>query len=260
MKNHQAIENLKTFLDEKVEDYNRPSFINSDPISIPHRFSKKEDIEISGFLAATIAWGQRKTIVKNANRLIEWMDIFPHNFILNFTENDLAPFRKFAHRTFNGIDCEYFLWALKNIYQNHAGLENAFCGDFDKTDDSVKNAIINFRKIFFEMDHPARTGKHVADPARKSAAKRINMFLRWMVRKDTKGVDFGIWTKITPSQLICPLDVHSGNIARKLGLLHRKNNDWQAAEELTLVLKMLDPVDPVKYDFALFGVGVFENN
>jgi uncharacterized protein (TIGR02757 family) len=258
MKNHQTIKNLKTFLDVKAELYNRPDFIADDPISIPHRFSKKEDIEISGFLAATIAWGQRKTIVKNANRLVDWMDLSPHDFILNFTENNLSPFRKFAHRTFNGIDCEYFLWSLKNIYQNHAGLENAFCGGFDNTDDDVKAAIINFRKIFFEMKHPARTGKHVADPARKSAAKRINMFLRWMVRRDTNGVDFGIWAKIDPSQLICPLDVHSGNIARKLGLLHRKNNDWQAAIELTNFLRKLDPADPVKYDFALFGVGVFE--
>ncbi len=258
MKNHQEIKNLKTFLDDKVEQYNRPSFIDSDPISIPHRFSKKEDIEISGFLAATIAWGQRKTIVKNANRLVEWMDISPHDFILNFTETDLSPFRKFAHRTFNGTDCEYFLWSLKNIYQNHNGLEGSFCQGFKSSDDNTKNAIINFRKIFFEMEHPARTGKHVANPDRKSAAKRINMFLRWMVRKDNNGVDFGIWPKINPSQLICPLDVHSGNVARKLRLLHRTNNDWQAAMELTNYLRKLNPADPVKYDFALFGVGVFE--
>jgi uncharacterized protein (TIGR02757 family) len=251
---------LKTFLDSKVELYNSPAFIEDDPISIPHQFSKKEDIEISGFLAASIAWGQRKTILKNANQLIQWMDKDPFNFVLNFSDKDLVPFRAFVHRTFNGIDCEHFLWSLKNIYQNHGGLEGAFCNDLGTESENVKEAIVNFRKIFFEMENPARTEKHIANPARKSAAKRINMFLRWMVRKDSNGVDFGIWQKIAPSQLICPLDVHSGNIARKLGLLQRKNNDWQAAEVVTANLKKFDPVDPVKYDFALFGMGVAEKS
>jgi len=251
------MENIKTFLDAKVERYNNPDFISDDPISIPHQFSRKEDIEIAGFLAATIAWGQRKTIVRNANKLIRWMDDSPHDFILNFTDNDLTAFRKFTHRTFNGIDCEYFLWSLKNIYQNHDGLENAF-DHFNKGDKNIKQAINNFRIVFFELDHPLRTGKHIANPEKNSAAKRINMFLRWMVRSDTNGVDFGIWKKINPSQLICPLDVHSGNVARKLGLIQRKNNDWQAAEELTEKLKTFDPDDPVKYDYALFGLGIFE--
>jgi len=252
------MQQLKSFLDSKVELYNNLAFIEDDPISIPHQFSKKEDIEISGFLAASIAWGQRKTILKNANQLIYWMDNDPYNFVLNFTDKDLTPFRKFVHRTFNGIDCEYFLWSLKNIYQNHGGLEGVFCIDFSLESENVKEAIIKFRKVFFEMQYPARTGKHIANPEKKSAAKRINMFLRWMVRSDTNGVDFGQWKKIHSSQLICPLDVHSGNVARKLGLLERKNNDWQAAEDLTNNLKMLDPADPVKYDFALFGIDVYE--
>jgi uncharacterized protein (TIGR02757 family) len=252
------MKNIKSFLDAKVELYNSPAFIVDDPISIPHQFSKKEDIEISGFLAATIAWGQRKTILKNANQLILWMDKDPYNFVLNFSDKDLVPFRAFVHRTFNGIDSEYFLWSLKNIYQNHGGLEGAFCNGFNSDHENVKEAIINFRKVFFEMQHPARTGKHIANPEKKSAAKRVNMFLRWMVRNDENGVDFGIWQNINPSQLICPLDVHSGNVARKLGLLQRKNNDWQAAEELTNNLGKFDPNDPVKYDFALFGMGVAE--
>jgi len=256
--NRLNMPSLKSYLDEKVELYNNSAFIINDPISIPYLFSKKEDIEISGFLSATIAWGQRKTIVNNAKQLIEWMDGTPHDFIINFTDQDLTHFRKFIHRTFNGTDCEYFLWSLKNIYQNHDGLEGAFCNGFNPAGENIKDAIIHFRKIFFDLDHPARTRKHIADPNMKSAAKRINMFLRWMVRNDAKGVDFGVWTKIKPSQLICPLDVHSGNVARKLGLLQRKNNDWQAAEELTNKLKLFDPIDPVKYDFALFGLGVSE--
>ncbi len=254
------MKDIKSFLDSKVEQYNNTDFIVDDPISIPHQFSKKEDKEISGFLAASIAWGQRKTILKNAGRLIQSMDNDPHSFILNFSNKDLAPFRKFVHRTFNGTDCEYFLWSLKNIYQNHGGLEGAFCHGLSTSHENVKEAIINFRKMFFELEHPARTEKHMADPGRKSAAKRTNMFLRWMVRLDSKGVDFGIWNKIKPAQLICPLDVHSGNVARKLGLLQRNYNDWQAADELTTKLKMFDPADPVKYDFALFGIGVSEKS
>lgn len=248
---------LKSFLDEKVELYNTVAFIEKDPISIPHLFSKKEDIEIAGFLAATIAWGQRATIVKNALRLIRNMDHAPYDFVMNFKESDLSVFRTFVHRTFNGDDCKYFLWTLKNMYQKYGTLESAFCNGFDAESPDTKTAILLFRERFFELDHLPRTQKHVANPQRKSAAKRINMFLRWMVRKDEQGVDFGIWKKIKPSQLICPLDVHSGTVARKMGLLTRNVNDWQAAKELSEALKRMDDEDPVKYDFALFGLGIY---
>jgi len=249
---------LKELLDTKARQYNNLQFIGTDPISIPHLFTKNEDIEIAGFLSAVIAWGQRPTILKNAHSLVEWMDFSPHDFILSFTEKDLKPFKKFVHRTFNGEDCEFFLWSLKNIYQNYQTLENAFTLGFSLSESNTKQAIILFRKRFFEIEHPPRSQKHIADPEKNSSAKRLNMFLRWMVRQDKTGVDFGIWTKILPSQLICPLDVHVANVARKLGLLSRKMNDWQAAEELTAVLKTFDENDPVKYDFALFGLGIFE--
>ncbi len=255
---NQNIEDLKAFLDSKFMLYNSSSFIETDPISIPHLFSRKEDIEISGFFAATLAWGQRVTIINNTKKLMGWMDNAPLDFILNFTQHDLNPFQRFVHRTFNGIDCEYFLWSLKNIYQNYGSLEIAFCDGFQPDVLNVKKALVNFRKVFFELDHPTRTEKHIANPAKKSSAKRLNMFLRWMVRVDDRGVDFGIWKKIIPAQLICPLDVHSARVARKLGLLKRHINDWSAAEELTENLKLLDNKDPVKYDFALFGLGIFE--
>lgn len=249
---------LKQFLDEKADFYNSVKFIKSDPISIPHLFTKKEDIEIAGFLTATIAWGQRKTIVANASKLMQWMDYAPYQFITDFTDKDLSSFRHFVHRTFNGTDCEYFLWSLKNIYQKHGGLEKVFTTDFNPESNHTKSAITGFRELFFELDHPHRTEKHIANPVKKASAKRINMFLRWMVRCDNSGVDFGIWKSIRPSQLICPLDVHSAAVARNLSLLKRRINDWQAAEELTERLKQYDPDDPVKYDFALFGLGIFE--
>ena len=248
---------LEDFLDEKHDQYNRPEFIESDPISIPHLFSKKEDIEISGFLAATIAWGNRKMIVRNANRLVELMDYSPFDFVMNFSDKELQSFENFVHRTFNGTDCIYFLESLRNIYQNYKGLEAVFSHEIKNTG-SVKDAIIYFRKVFFELPFPDRTGKHVANPEKNSSAKRINMYLRWMVRNDNRGVDFGIWKTIKPAGLFCPLDVHSGNISRKLGLLNRKANDWKAVDELTTNLRTFDNIDPVKYDFALFGLGVFE--
>jgi len=248
---------LKDFLEEKHDQYNRPEFIESDPISIPHLFSKKEDIEISGFLSATIAWGNRKMIVRNAKRVVELMDYSPFDFVLNFSDKDLKPFENFVHRTFNGTDCIYFLESLRNIYQNHNGLEAVFLKEIKNTG-SVKDAIIYFRNVFFELPFPDRTGKHVANPEKNSSAKRINMFLRWMVRNDSRGVDFGLWEKIKPAGLFCPLDVHSGNISRKLGLLNRKINDWKAVDELTSNLGAFDKTDPVKYDFALFGLGIFE--
>ncbi len=247
---------LKPFLDQKADQYNNRQFIPADPVSVPHLFSKKEDIEIAGFLAAVIAWGRRSTIVANASRLVQWMDYAPHHFILDFTDRDLAPFRHFVHRTFNGEDCEFFMWSLKNIYQNHGGLEQAFSGGEPIND--AGEAILRFRSIFFEQEHPQRTEKHLANPAKKASAKRINMFLRWMVRRDDKGVDFGIWKSIPPARLICPLDVHVAATARRLALLRRKANDWQAALELTQNLRLLNADDPVRYDYALFGLGVFE--
>ena len=250
MQNKQEIYQL---LEEKYDQFNRKSFIASDPISIPHLFSKKEDIEIAGFLAATIAWGQRKTIINNANKLVKLMDNSPYDFILNHTIKDLLRFNEFKHRTFNSIDICYFITSLKNIYNNHNGLESVFS---EKED--MQNAIHYFKTIFFELEHPNRTTKHVSDPLKNSAAKRINMFLRWMVRNDKRGVDFGIWNSIKTECLMCPLDVHSGNVARKLGLLKRSQNDWKAVTELTNNLKKFDLKDPVKYDFSLFGLGVFE--
>ncbi|NNK22366.1 MAG: TIGR02757 family protein [Winogradskyella sp.] len=247
---------LKEFLDEKVLLYNNPKFIESDPIQIPHIFSKKEDIEIIGFLTATIAWGNRKSIITNANRMVEFLDGSPYEFVMNHQGADLEKLLPFVHRTFNGYDFFQFVTSLKHIYIKHNGLETVFAKHADK--DSLQNSIHNFKKIFFEIEHLERSKKHVSDPIKNSAAKRINMFLRWMVRNDNNGVDFGIWKSLSPSLLSCPLDVHSGNVARKLGLLKRKQNDGKALAELDKSLRGLDANDPVKYDFALFGLGVFE--
>lgn len=248
---------LKELLDEKATHYNSPEFIESDPIQIPHLFTKKEDIEISGFLAATIAWGQRPTIIKNAKKLVEEMDFAPHDFILNHTSQDLKRFEGFVHRTFNYDDLLFFITSLQNIYKHHTSLENCFIPAAG--DQNLKNGINNFRNIFFEIEHLERSKKHVSDPFRNSACKRINMYLRWMVRPNDTGVDFGIWKNISPALLSCPLDVHTGNVARALGLLQRKQNDWKAVEELDASLRKFNPADPVLYDFALFGMGVFEN-
>jgi len=247
---------LKEFLDSKVEQYNRPDFITSDPIQIPHLFTKKEDIEIAAFLSATIAWGNRKSIINNANKMMHLLDNSPHDFIINHQEQDLEKLETFVHRTFNGLDFITFIKSLKHIYKNHNGLEAIFAKHAQ--DNSMQKAIHLFKHTFFEIEHLQRTQKHVSDPLKNSAAKRINMFLRWMVRKDNTGVDFGIWQTISPSQLSCPLDVHSGNVARKLGLLKRKQNDGKALNELDIALRKFDKNDPVKYDFALFGLGVFE--
>jgi uncharacterized protein (TIGR02757 family) len=293
-------EELKNFLEEKTAKYNSPAFIESDPVSIPHRFTKKEDIEISAFLSSVIAWGNRKSIITNATRLMQMMDDSPHDFILRHSPSDLKPLKKFVHRTFNGNDTVYFVRSLKNIYMNHGGLGGVFreagnnklhnktsspnpfsekrMGTHDGDDikenalknkrtsalfsmtseDSVANRIHCLKKIFYSLPPHARTTKHLPDPLRNSSSKRINMFLRWMVRNDSKGVDFGLWNFLQPSQLYIPLDVHTGNVARKLGLLKRKQNDWKAVAELTSRLSTFDSTDPVKYDFALFGLGVFE--
>ena len=247
---------LKSFLDYKVEQYNTPEFIDSDPIQIPHLFSKKEDIEIAGFLTATISWGNRKSILNNSHKLMELLDMSPHDFVMNHGENDLKNLQGFVHRTFNSDDLIYFISSLKNIYGRHRGMQSIFSEN--STVASLQPAIHKFKSVFFELPHEKRTEKHVSDPFKNSAAKRINMFLRWMVRNDRTGVDFGIWDNLSPSQLSCPLDVHSGKVARKLGLLKRKMNDAKALVELDDNLRKLDPLDPVKYDFALFGLGVFE--
>ena len=247
---------LKEFLDEKVILYNNPKFIDSDPIQIPHLFSKKEDIEIAGFLTAIISWGNRTMIIRNAHKMMELLDSSPHDFILNHQEKDLKSLEGFVHRTFNYIDFQQFIKSLQHIYVRHGGLETALAiQDQTKT---YQTAIHNFKTLFFEVQHQQRTQKHISDPLKNSAAKRINMFLRWMVRNDKSGVDFGVWQTHNPSFLSCPLDVHSGNVARKLKLLPRKQNDWKAVAELDKNLRSLDASDPVKYDFALFGLGVFE--
>lgn len=244
---------LFDFLEEKVNLYNNPNFIESDPIQIPYLFHRKEDVEIAGFLAASIAWGNRKMIIKNAHKMVELMGNSPYDFVMNHTDNDLERLQNFVHRTFNSDDFIGFVKGLKNVYTKHNSLENVF-----NRHEDLQLSIHHFKHDFFDGTHLPRTEKHISDPLKGSAAKRINMFLRWMVRNDKK-VDFGIWKSISPSQLSCPLDVHSGNVARKLGLLTRKQNDAKALQELDLNLRKLDAKDPVKYDFALFGLGVFEN-
>ena len=248
---------IKEFLDDKVNKYNTVDFIADDPISVPHRYSLKEDIEIAGFLAATIAWGNRKIIVKNGHRMLDMFGESPYDFVMSHDEHQLKRLEGFVHRTFSHIDLIHFIKALKHIYEAKGGLENVFSSFAKK--DSVQPAIHHFKKIFFEIPHPSRTTKHISDPLNGSAAKKINMYLRWLVRTDKCGVDFGLWKSIKPSQLSCPLDVHSGNIARELGLLNRTHNDARAVEELDIALRLLDKKDPVKYDFALFGLGIFED-
>jgi uncharacterized protein (TIGR02757 family) len=257
---------LKSFLDEKVIQYNTLDFIESDPVQIPHLFSQKEDIEIAGFLSATIAWGNRKMIIKNSHKMMDLMGNSPYDFVMSHSKNDLERLESFVHRTFNGQDFASFIKGLHHIYKNQGGLEAAFSqnlnGNFNYNDNgktvNLQNNISEFKKLFFAIEHQNRTQKHISDPMNGSAAKRINMYLRWMCRQDKKGVDLGIWKSISPALLSCPLDVHSGNVARKLGLLTRKQNDSKAVAELDLKLRGLDPIDPVKYDFALFGLGVFE--
>lgn len=248
---------LKAFLDEKAGLYNQASFIETDPIQIPKQFSQKENREIAAFLTASIAWGQRPTIIKNAGRLLQMMDHKPFDFLINTSENEWAGFMDFKHRTWNGDDCFFFLRSLKNIYKNHGGLEAVFTKGYLK-EQSIESALRYFRQVFFELGSLPRSQKHVANVDKGSSAKRLNMFLRWMVRKDKAGVDFGLWEKIPMAALQIPLDVHTGRQARQLGLLKRKQNDWKAVRALTKRLKEFDPEDPVKYDFALFGLGIFE--
>ncbi|WP_395048892.1 TIGR02757 family protein [Flavobacterium sp.] len=247
---------LKDFLESKVLQYNTIDFIEPDPISIPHRYFLIEDIEIAGFLASSIAWGNRKMITKNGHRMMDLLGNSPYDFVMTHNDYQLERLDGFVHRTFNADDFKYFIKALKHIYTNKGGLESIFIQN--QTETSLQPAIHALNEIFFEIPHLARTRKHVADPDKGSVAKRINMCLRWFVRNDNTGVDLGIWKSISPSKLSCPLDVHSGNVARKLGLLNRKQNDNKALLELDNSLRLLDPNDPVKYDFALFGLGIFE--
>ncbi len=244
---------LLAFLEEKTDRYNRPDFIETDPIRVPHRFGRLQDIEIAGFFAATIAWGQRTSIIRNAERLMEKMGNEPYDFVMSARKKDLSRLDDFVHRTFNATDAVEFVKALRTIYRRHDSLEEAFIQGADN-----RQRLEAFHHLFTGSFSAARSGKHVSNPAKGSSAKRLNMFLRWMVRQDKRGVDFGLWKKIKPGELYCPLDVHSGNIARKLNILTRSQNDWKAAEELTATLRKFDPSDPVKYDFALFGLGVFE--
>ena len=252
------INEIKKLLDEYYDYFNRPSFIETDPIQIPHLFKKPEDIEISAFLTATIAWGQRPVIIQNAKYLLDCMPDGPYEFLLQADETRFDFFSTFRHRTFNGTDCIFFLQSLKNIYENHNGLQGVFEEGY-RLYRNIPDSIMHFRNVFFSIPFPHRTLKHIADISKNASAKRLNLFLRWMVRKDDRGVDFGIWNSIRPSQLYCPLDIHTGNVARKLGLVTRQQNDWKALEELMLHLRAFDPEDPVKYDFALFGLGIFED-
>ena len=252
---------LKELLDTQVEKFNHISFIKDDPISIPHQFNCLQDIEIIGFWIAMLAWGQRVTILNNGKRLIELMDGAPYDFICHHQEKDRARFERFKHRTFNYTDSLYFLEFFQWYYSQKDSLQWAFSRAIDKNDTSVEKGLAAFHQFFFSLENaPRRTRKHVANPVTKSRCKRLNMFLRWMVRKDKKGVDFGLWEEISPKQLLMPLDVHVERVARKLGLIQRKQSDWLTVLELTNKLKQFDPEDPVKYDFALFGMGVIEKN
>ena len=251
----QSQQSLKSFLDSKVKEYNNPSFIKDDPVSVPHLFNKRQDIEIAGFFASIFAWGNRTIIIKKSKELMQWMDMSPHQFITSHTENDLKKLLSFKHRTFNTTDLLYFIQFLKHHYSNHTSLETAFA----KWGDKVEDMLIGFHHCFFSLDDvPLRTKKHIATPEKKSNCKRLNMYLRWMVRSDNNGVDFGLWKNIQPSQLICPMDVHVARVVRRFNLIQRKQTDWQAALELTEFLRTLDASDPVKYDFALFALGVIE--
>jgi len=249
---------IKALLDDSVARYNQPAFIPNDPVSVPHRFTKMQDIEISGFFAAILAWGQRKTIINNSLKLMDLMDNAPYDFILHHQEQDLKRFLGFKHRTFNDTDLLYLLYFFRQYYRQHASLETAFTGEQNQFK-TQKERLEHFHNLVFSLeDAPQRTRKHIATPARKSACKRLNMYLRWMVRSDNAGVDFGLWHAMPMHDLICPCDVHVERVARRLGLITRPGMNWQTAEELTAHLRLFDAADPVKYDYALFGLGIEE--
>ena len=250
-------ETIKNLLEDRYRKYNQPTFIPQDPVAIPHGYTLKQDIEIAGLFAAMLAWGQRVTIINKCRELMSRMDNAPYSFIQQHQENDLKVLLGFKHRTFNDTDLLYLVYFLQQYYQTHNTLEDAFTGQGTITDQKLR--LENFFNIVFSLpEAPRRTRKHISTPARKSACKRINMYLRWMVRQDKQGVDFGIWKTMAPADLICPCDVHVGRVARKLGLITRSQTDWETASELTRHLQEFDPLDPVKYDFALFGLGIEE--
>jgi uncharacterized protein (TIGR02757 family) len=250
---------LKDFLDRKVDEYNQPSFISTDPVSIPHRFKQKQDVEIAGLFAAIFAWGNRKGIIQKCTDLLQRMDNAPYDFIKYHEEQHLKQLLGFKHRTFNDTDLLYFVSFLQHHYRQHTSLEPAFSKWMEAGDADTENALNGFYRYFFSLEHvPLRTHKHIASPEKKSTCKRLSMFLRWMVRHDAHGVDFGIWKKLQPAQLVCPVDLHVARVARRFQLLQRQQTDWLAAVELTTNLKRLDPDDPVRYDFALFGLGIME--
>lgn len=250
---------LKKLLDEKVGLYNQPGFIPADPISVPHRFTRQQDIEIAGLFAAVLAWGNRTSIINNCNRLMQWMDQAPYDFVRHHRDTDLKPFLQFAHRTFNATDLLYFLQFLQVHYARYDSLEAAFVPEPVYMMPTIQEALIHFHNYFFSLpEYPERTRKHIATPARGSACKRLCMYLRWMVRRDDQGVDFGLWQKISPAQLVCPLDVHVARVAFRLGLLDKEKADWQSALQLTKQLRAWRPDDPVVYDYALFGLGMAE--
>lgn len=252
-----SMDEMKAFLDEKHDLFNNRNFIENDPVSIPHRYSLKQDIEISGFLTATIAWGRRDLIISSASRLMEMMGESPYQFIREAGDNDLERFSEFYYRTFNGTDCSFFIRSLRNIYMNYNSIEDILLEGYTG-EDKMRGAMARFREIFFINSFPPRSGKHFADIRAGAAGKRLNMYLRWMVRRDARGVDFGLWDRLSMSDLYIPIDLHTGNVARRLGLLTRKANDWKSVEELTGLLRQFDPADPVRYDFSLFGLGVNE--
>jgi uncharacterized protein (TIGR02757 family) len=261
LEKQKSTTDLKEFLDRKVAQFNNPSFIKDDPICIPHFFSKKQDIEIAGFFAATFAWGIRKTIINKCKLLMQLMDNAPYDFCINHGDEDLKKLENFCHRTFNDTDLLYFVSFFKFHYSGHRSLESAFFNNktIGQYNNTIEVALNYFHNYFFSLEEiPQRTKKHIAFPQKNSSCKRLNMYLRWMVRNDNKGVDFGIWKKISPSQLICPVDVHVARVAKRFNLLKRKPVDWQAAVELTNELRKFDVNDPVKYDFALFGLGILE--
>jgi uncharacterized protein (TIGR02757 family) len=256
--NFPETKDLKEFFDDKVKTYNRPAFIESDPICIPHLFTKKQDIEIAGLFAAVFAWGNRTTIIQKSRELMGRMDMSPHAFIIGHSDDDLKRLQKFKHRTFTEDDIFYFVEFLHHHYTQNESLETSFTQWMGKNDDSIEKALIGFKRYFFSHEHLRRTQKHISSPEQNSSCKRLCMYLRWMVRRDKAGVDFGLWKNIKPSQLICPIDLHVARVAKRFGLMDRKNPDWQAAKELTAHLRNFDRHDPVKYDFALFGLGVIE--
>jgi uncharacterized protein (TIGR02757 family) len=252
-------QSLKDFLNRKVIEYNRPAFVETDPICIPHLFTRQQDIEIAALFAAIFAWGNRTTIISKSTLLLRLMDMAPYEFVKNHQPEDLKKLLTFKHRTFNPTDLLYFIHFLRHHYLRHNSLSTAFTDSMRPADPDITNALNGFYTYFFSLeDAPARTRKHIATPSKNATCKRLNMFLRWMVRRDQSGVDFGLWHAISPAQLICPIDLHVARVARKFKLLERKQTDWQAALELTSRLKKMDPEDPVKYDFALFGLGVLE--